>query len=222
MKALEKDRTRRYETANDFARDVQRFLDDEPVAACPPSTIYRLRKFTRRNRTVVLATVAVGFALILGAGVATGQAIRATKAEKVAEEQLQIATEQQRLAKQQAQLAQKQKRLAEEAAEREGQLRLEAEQQRDLAQQATQEAEAARKQAEKVADFLVDIFRSPDPDRDGRTVTVVEMLDKAKTRVETEFADDRLLQAKLWGDHRGHVPIPWSASGMRHAFQEYL
>ena len=50
MKALEKDRTRRYETANGFAADVQRYLDDEPVQACPPSAWYRLRKFARRNK----------------------------------------------------------------------------------------------------------------------------------------------------------------------------
>ena len=134
MKALEKDRTRRYETANDFARDVRRYLDDEPVEACPPSTIYRLRKFTRRNQTAVVAATAVGLALILGTGIAAGQAIRATKAEKIAEEQLQIATEQQRLAKQQTQLAQKQKRLAEEAAQRERDLRVEAEQPPDRPQ----------------------------------------------------------------------------------------
>ena len=112
MKALEKDRTRRYETANDFARDIQRYLNDEAVEACPPSTVYRLRKFVRRNQIAVVATAAVSLALILGAGIATGQAIRATRAEKLAEEQLQIAQEQQRLAKQQTQLAQKQKRLA--------------------------------------------------------------------------------------------------------------
>ena len=50
MKALEKDRDRRYETANGFAGDMQRYLDDEPVEACPPSAWYRLRKFARRNR----------------------------------------------------------------------------------------------------------------------------------------------------------------------------
>ena len=49
MKALEKDRNRRYETANGFAVDVQRYLADEPVQACPPSLAYRLRKFARRN-----------------------------------------------------------------------------------------------------------------------------------------------------------------------------
>src|SRR5262249_36847274 len=49
MKALEKDRNRRYETANSFAQDIQRYLADEPVLACPPSAGYRLRKFARRN-----------------------------------------------------------------------------------------------------------------------------------------------------------------------------
>src|SRR6185503_1653033 len=55
MKALEKDRNRRYETANGFAMDVQRYLADEPVQACPPSTTYRLKKFVRRNRPHVIA-----------------------------------------------------------------------------------------------------------------------------------------------------------------------
>jgi hypothetical protein len=50
MKALEKDRNRRYETANGFAMDVLRYLADEPVQACPPSVGYRLRKFARRNK----------------------------------------------------------------------------------------------------------------------------------------------------------------------------
>src|SRR5687768_2187997 len=53
MKALEKDRDRRYETANGFAADVRRYLNDEPVQACPPSAGYRLRKFVRRNRRAV-------------------------------------------------------------------------------------------------------------------------------------------------------------------------
>ena len=52
MKALEKDRTRRYETANGLARDIQRYLADEPVEACPPSAGYRLRKFARKTQEV--------------------------------------------------------------------------------------------------------------------------------------------------------------------------
>src|SRR5687767_682642 len=58
MKALEKDRTRRYETANGFARDIERYLHDEAVLACPPSASYRFRKFSRRHRTALLATAA--------------------------------------------------------------------------------------------------------------------------------------------------------------------
>src|SRR4030095_7914235 len=53
MKALEKDRNRRYETANGFAADVQRYLADEQVLACPPSTGYRLNKFARRNKVAL-------------------------------------------------------------------------------------------------------------------------------------------------------------------------
>ena len=66
MKALEKDRNRRYETANGFAADVQRYLDDEPVQACPPSAAYRLRKFVRRNKGPVLAAALVLLALLGG------------------------------------------------------------------------------------------------------------------------------------------------------------
>src|SRR5436309_7924943 len=58
MKTLEKDRNRRYETANGFAMDVQCYLADEPVLACPPSAWYRARKFARRNKGVI-AMVAV-------------------------------------------------------------------------------------------------------------------------------------------------------------------
>src|SRR5438445_5331397 len=61
MKALEKDRNRRYETASGFAADVERYLEDEPVQAGPPSAVYRLRKFARRNR----AALAVAACLIL-------------------------------------------------------------------------------------------------------------------------------------------------------------
>jgi WD40 repeat protein/serine/threonine protein kinase len=62
MKCLEKDRRRRYETANVLAMDVQRYLADEPVLAGPPSARYRLRKFVRRNKSTVVAA-----ALVLGA-----------------------------------------------------------------------------------------------------------------------------------------------------------
>ncbi len=66
MKALEKDRTRRYETASGFARDIQRYLDDEVVEARPPSSGYRFGKFVRRHRGQVIAAGLVLLALLVG------------------------------------------------------------------------------------------------------------------------------------------------------------
>src|SRR5262249_14946886 len=66
MKALEKDRNRRYEPASAFAADVQRYLADEPVLAGPPSASYRLRKFVKRHRGPVLAATVVLLALVAG------------------------------------------------------------------------------------------------------------------------------------------------------------
>jgi eukaryotic-like serine/threonine-protein kinase len=71
MKALEKDRTRRYETANGLARDVERYLKDEPVEACPPSAGYLLRKFTRKHKKPLAVAVAFGFLLMTGLALVT-------------------------------------------------------------------------------------------------------------------------------------------------------
>ncbi|HEV8061686.1 MAG TPA: serine/threonine-protein kinase [Gemmataceae bacterium] len=89
MKALEKERNRRYETASSFAADVQRYLADEPVLACPPSARYRLGKFVRRNRGPVLAASLVLLALVGGVmgtsfGLLTAQR-RLTQIEKATE-----------------------------------------------------------------------------------------------------------------------------------------
>jgi serine/threonine protein kinase/tetratricopeptide (TPR) repeat protein len=64
MKTLEKDRNRRYETVNGLAMDVQRYLADEPVLACPPSAMYRFRKFSRRNKVTIALSAVVIVALI--------------------------------------------------------------------------------------------------------------------------------------------------------------
>lgn len=66
MKCLEKDRSRRYETANGLASDLQRFLADEPVQACPPTARYRLLKFVRRHRVAVLAASLISVSLVGG------------------------------------------------------------------------------------------------------------------------------------------------------------
>ena len=68
MKALEKDRQRRYDSASAFAADVQRYLADEPVEACPPSAMYRLKKFARRNQSTLTASIVVATVLLGGVG----------------------------------------------------------------------------------------------------------------------------------------------------------
>ncbi len=84
MMALEKDRSRRYQTANAMAMDIQRYLQDEPVLACPPSATYRFRKLARRNKSAVLAGSLVALTLLLGTVVSAWQAVRATRAEHAA------------------------------------------------------------------------------------------------------------------------------------------
>ena len=71
MKALEKDRTRRYETANGLAMDVQRVLNNEPIVARPPSRLYRFQKLVRRNQLAFAAAGAVAVALVAGLGIST-------------------------------------------------------------------------------------------------------------------------------------------------------
>jgi non-specific serine/threonine protein kinase/serine/threonine-protein kinase len=81
MKALEKDRTRRYDTASGLAADVRRYLAGESVQAVPPSAGYRVRKFVRRNKGPVLTGVLVLWTLVAGIAVSTWLAVRATRAE---------------------------------------------------------------------------------------------------------------------------------------------
>ena len=81
MKCLEKDRARRYETANGIAADVRRHLESEPILARPPSRLYRFRKLVRRNRVTFTAIAAVALTLLAGLTVSTWQAIRAQRGE---------------------------------------------------------------------------------------------------------------------------------------------
>ncbi len=80
MKAIEKDRNRRYETAIGLARDIDRYLNDQPVEACPPSTAYRLKKLFRRNKASVLATSLVVLAMLVAAGMSVMLGIRESQA----------------------------------------------------------------------------------------------------------------------------------------------
>src|SRR5665213_2914630 len=157
MKAIDKDRSRRYETANGLALDIQRFLSDEPVSATPPSAGYQLRKFARRNKTALRVAAAIAAMLLVATGVSSWQAVRATRAEhKLAQTLRQVAAE------------------------------------RDAKEQ-------ARKDAQTISTFLTDVFQSPDPKRDGRTITVAELLDKAAKKLETDLADQPQRRTKLQG-----------------------
>jgi eukaryotic-like serine/threonine-protein kinase len=82
MKAMEKDRTRRYDTATDFARDIEHYLTNEPVTARPPSTVYRFRKLVRRNKTAFAAVGAVAAALIIGLGLSLYLFVREREARQ--------------------------------------------------------------------------------------------------------------------------------------------
>jgi tetratricopeptide (TPR) repeat protein len=84
MKALEKDRNRRYSTPGTFAEDIERYLRHDAILARPPSRAYRIRKFARRNRAAVFTAAAMTALLLAGTAVSTWQAVRATRAETAA------------------------------------------------------------------------------------------------------------------------------------------
>lgn len=84
MKAMDKDRTRRYSTASDLAADISRYLNAEPIIARPPSNIYNIGKFVRRHKVGVVAVALVVLAVIIGGTAATVGFVRATRAERLA------------------------------------------------------------------------------------------------------------------------------------------
>ena len=88
MKAIEKDRTRRYDTANGLAADIKRHLINEPVVARPPSNLYRFQKSFRRNRLAYGAASAVVLALIAGVVVSSWQTARAMRAEELTKQRV--------------------------------------------------------------------------------------------------------------------------------------
>jgi tetratricopeptide (TPR) repeat protein/tRNA A-37 threonylcarbamoyl transferase component Bud32 len=83
-KAMEKDKARRYASAADLAADIQRYLEDQPIAARPPSASYQLQKFARRHKALVAALAAVFVVLVGGVVVSTSQAVRANRAGRAA------------------------------------------------------------------------------------------------------------------------------------------
>ncbi|MFO0924886.1 MAG: tetratricopeptide repeat protein [Pirellulales bacterium] len=93
MKALEKDRNRRYDSPTALAADIQRFLNDQPVLASPPSPFYRIHKFARRNQRYIATAAVVATALLIGTAISVWQAIEANQARREAEASLRSESE---------------------------------------------------------------------------------------------------------------------------------
>jgi tetratricopeptide (TPR) repeat protein len=91
LKCLEKEPSRRYQTSQQLADDLGRFLNDEPIFARPPSAVYRFQKFVRRHRAASVAVASVTLALLLGVIVSTGALVRERAARKQADQRLKVA-----------------------------------------------------------------------------------------------------------------------------------
>jgi WD40 repeat protein/serine/threonine protein kinase len=114
MKALEKDRTRRYETASGLAADVQRYLHDEPVEASPPSAAYRLKKLARRHRGPILTAAAFALFVIADAIAGTWMAFREKSEREAADRNAALAAENAERAQAEAENAQAERRVADQ------------------------------------------------------------------------------------------------------------
>jgi serine/threonine protein kinase len=120
MKALDKERGRRYETASAFATDIQHYLDQEPVVAGPPGRLYRLGKLVRRNRATFAGAAGIVLALIAGLAIASYGMVQARRERDQKQEALQSEARQRQVAQENAQTADEQRKLAQRAAARSG------------------------------------------------------------------------------------------------------
>ena len=191
MKALEKDPARRYETANGLARDIERYLQGEPVEASPASPTYRMRKFAGRHRLALVTATGFLALLILGIVVSTWEAVRARRAEQTAVQERNRVMAAEKIAQQQRDRAV----TAEAAASR----------QLDNAVLQMHRADTEAVTARAVSDFLQkDLLgqasannqstanRKPDPDLKVRTA-----LDRAAAKIEGAFQNQPLVEAAV-------------------------
>jgi eukaryotic-like serine/threonine-protein kinase len=181
MKALAKERDRRYDSAIGMANDVERYLNHEPVTAGPPGAAYRVRKFVRRHRGQVVAASLVLMMLVVGVVGTTLGLIEARRQEQRARLQERIAVA--------------------EALEKEKARRAEAEQ-RAKADASRQQAEKRLAQVAKMNDILGSIFKDLDPrhaEKDGKPLAALlgERLDRASAEIEGEATGDPLVVAEM-------------------------
>jgi serine/threonine protein kinase len=186
MKALEKDRNRRYDTANGFARDIQRYLADEVVEARPPSRGYRLKKFVKRNKIQVIAASLVFLTLLGGiVGTSLGMA-SARRAQKAEARQRGIADDQ----RDKAIASQRQTGIERDKA-------IAAERQTSIERDKAIAAEATTR---TINDFLIhDLLTQAEPANNAIEdhVTLLEVLDRAAQKVGTRFASQPELEHSL-------------------------
>jgi serine/threonine protein kinase/Tfp pilus assembly protein PilF len=216
MKCLEKDRARRYETANGLAMDIQRHLNHEPVQAGPPSTAYRIRKFVRRNRLGVMTAAAI-FVLLLGgiAGTTWGllSAIEARDAEVIARRDAQASL---RLAEIREEEAIRQATIAAEARDAEADARQQAQDNLAIAQEREEEAirqaaiadaarsaeAAAKAEAVQRADELEQLAAFQSGLLNGIDVVLMgmrlrqDLLDEVRAAMKASGADDVVIEER--------------------------
>jgi serine/threonine protein kinase len=188
MKAIEKDRTRRYETAGALARDIERFLEGDPVEAGPPSATYRLKKFARKHSAFLATAAAFAAVLIVATVVSLRQAVLANRARLEAERALRAEAEQRRE-------AQRQRDRAKDAEDVATANLSKARQEEKKAQQSEAEARA-------VLDFFQEkVVAAARPEGQeggvGREATLRETLDKAEPSIAADFARRPVVEASI-------------------------
>jgi serine/threonine protein kinase/tetratricopeptide (TPR) repeat protein len=179
MKALEKDRTRRYETANGLARDIERHLNDESVEAGPPSATYRLRKLARKHRGLLATAGAFAAVLAAAAAISTYLAIRAIEAERTA-----------RIAEAES------RRQRDEAFA----VRAEAQRERDAVLTEKNRADQQTAIAREVNEFLQnDLLAEASPEKNprARKVTVEDLLGRAAAKIAEKFSNQAEVKAAI-------------------------
>lgn len=204
-KALEKDKTRRYASAADLAADIRRYLNDQPIAARPPSAGYQLRKFVRRHRALTAGAAAVFVVLVAGITASTSQAIRASRAEQESRRERDRAVAAEKAATEERDRVSHAEQAATEERNRAVSAEAEAVRQRNQAVSEKRRADGEAATAKAVSDFLrsdllgqADLNNQagpntkPDPD-----ITVRKAMDRAAAAVGRKFGHQPLVEAAV-------------------------